>query len=85
MAEIHSLAGDCRARQIDKPVQGVIEVLEEALAEARSGVLRQVALVGIRADTDFMTWLAGDGKILVLLGAVAKLQHTISSRAGEVP
>ena len=60
-----------------QPVEQVVAVLEEALARAKSGELRSVALAGVCANHSVTTTWAHEDQIFALLGGLAYLQGRI--------
>ena len=53
-----------------EPVQDVIDDLEDLLAQARTGYIRQFACVAMTRDDSYLRRLSGDGGILVILGVL---------------
>jgi hypothetical protein len=58
-----------------------VELLETALAEAKAGKTRGVALACVNADMSVSTGYSHCSNVFAVIGALARLQHTIL--AGE--
>lgn len=66
----------------DKPDRRVVEALEHALALARAGDLREVAIYGTLKSSEFYTSVRYvDG--LALVGALSSLQFQIMRRMAD--
>ena len=84
--KITSITGGKRHPEPDyKPNQGVIDILEMALEEARKGMVHSVAVIGLRHDD--VAILAGRlspaGNIFEMIGAIEMVKLDMANSIWE--
>ena len=67
----------------DGPVQSVVDLLEQMLADARTGQIRAVVICGIGRDRDYYRNYAGDCWSLEIVGTVACLLAEVTKKVNE--
>lgn len=63
----------------DQAVPETIKVLEDMLAKARSGEIRSVAVVGVKANENVISAWHSESQYYTLLGAASWLAHRMNS------
>ncbi len=78
-AEIRKLSG----KRVENPVPGVIDVLERALAEAKTGRIRAVAVLTVEEGNDLFYHRHENGMWAALLAAHKMSEHAMLMDAYE--
>lgn len=82
MSNIKSIDG----RTVEgQPVARVVDLLEKALARAKTGELRSVAIAGVLGNHDATTAYEHEDHIFALLGSVSYLQARIQVALVDAP